>query len=124
MWTGARTSREPARRSGCRALTPPLRLQHEWSRIPRRHEMLVEQTETREGHHIFFYPFEGRQVHLGLSALLSYRLARTRPAAFTLAFTAYRLRLVSRERFELIPLLKAGIFSRDNLLEDMLASLN
>ena len=101
-----------------------LKLQHSWSRVPRRHEMLVEQTETREGHHVFFYPFEGRQVHMGLSALLSYRFARTRPATFSLSFTDYGFELVSRERFELLPLLKAGVFSTDNLLEDMLASLN
>lgn len=101
-----------------------LKLQHSWSRVPRRHEMLVEQTQTREGHHIFFYPFEGRQVHMGLSALLSYRFARTRPATFSLGFTDYGFELVSRERFELLPLLKSGVFSAENLLEDMLASLN
>jgi ATP-dependent Lhr-like helicase len=86
--------------------------------------MLVEQTQTREGHHIFFYPFEGRQVHMGLSALISYRLAKTRAATFSLAFTDYGFELVSRERFELIPLLKGGVLSTANLLEDMLASLN
>jgi ATP-dependent Lhr-like helicase len=101
-----------------------LKLQHSWSRVPKRHEMLVEQTETREGHHVFFYPFEGRQVHMGLSALLSYRFARTRAATFSLSFTDYGFELVSRERFELLPLLKAGVFTTDNLLEDMLASLN
>ncbi|MGE5095365.1 MAG: ligase-associated DNA damage response DEXH box helicase [Betaproteobacteria bacterium] len=107
-----------------RAVARLLRLQNGWSRVPRRHEILVEQTETREGHHIFFYPFEGRQVHMGLSALLSYRLGKLRPATFSLAFTDYGFELVSRERFEMIPVLKAGIFSTDNLLEDMLASLN
>jgi ATP-dependent Lhr-like helicase len=92
--------------------------------VPRRHEILVEQTQTREGHHVFVYPFEGRSVHLGLSALLSYRLGRTRPASFSLGFTDYGFELVSRERFELLPLLKAGLLSTENLLEDMLASLN
>jgi len=107
-----------------RAIRRLLKLQHAWSRIPRRHEMLVEQTQTREGHHIFFYPFEGRQVHMGLSALLTYRFARTRPATFSLSFTDYGFELVSRERFELLPLLKSGVLSTENLLEDMLASLN
>ena len=101
-----------------------LRLQHAWSRVPRRHEMLVEQTHTREGHHIFFYPFEGRQVHMGLSALLAYRIARNKAQTFTLSFTDYGFELVSRERYELIPLLKGGLFTTENLLEDMLASLN
>src|SRR6185369_14114278 len=107
-----------------RAISRLLKLQHSWSRIPRRHELLVEQTETREGHHIFFYPFEGRSVNVGISALFAYRLARTRKASFSLGFTDYGFELVSRERFELLPLLKAGLVSTDNLLEDMIASLN
>jgi ATP-dependent Lhr-like helicase len=107
-----------------RAVARLLRLQHAWSRVPKRHEMLVEQTQTREGHHIFFYPFEGRQVHMGLSALLSYRLSKVRPATFSLSFTDYGFELMSRERFEMIPSLKAGLFTQDHLLEDMLASLN
>jgi ATP-dependent Lhr-like helicase len=101
-----------------------LRLQHAWSKVPRRHEMLVEQTETREGHHIFFYPFEGRQVHMGLSALLAYRIARNKAQTFTLSFTDYGFELMSRDRYELGPLMRGGLFSTDNLLEDMLASLN
>ncbi|HZZ92133.1 MAG TPA: ligase-associated DNA damage response DEXH box helicase [Usitatibacter sp.] len=107
-----------------KAVARLLKLQHKWSRVPRRREMLVEQTQTREGHHIFFYPFEGRQVHMGLSALLSYRLSKVRPATFSLSFTDYGFELVSRERFELIPLLKGGLLTMDHLLEDMLASLN
>jgi ATP-dependent Lhr-like helicase len=101
-----------------------LKLQHAWSRVPRRREMLVEQVQTREGHHIFFYPFEGRSVNVGISALFAYRLARIRKASFSLGFTDYGFELVSRERFELLPLLKAGLVSTDNLLEDMIASLN
>ena len=107
-----------------RAVARLLKLQHAWSRVPRAREMLVEQVRTREGHHMFFYPFGGRSVHLGLSALLAHRLARTRAATFSLAFTDYGFELLSRERFELLPLLKSGLLSTDNLLEDMLASLN
>ena len=101
-----------------------LRLQHAWSRVPRSTEILIEQAETREGHHIFVYPFEGRHVHVGLSALLAHRLARTRPATFSMAFNDYGFELLSRERFELLPLLKAGLFSTANLFADVLASLN
>ena len=35
--------------------------------------------ETREGHHLFFYPVEGRLVHEGLAALFAYRIAQLRP---------------------------------------------
>jgi ATP-dependent Lhr-like helicase len=107
-----------------RAVGRLLGLQRRWSRIPRRQELLVEQCETREGHHIFIYPFEGRHVHVGLSALLAWRLGRTRPASFSLAFNDYGFELLSRERFEMLPLLKSGLLSPGNLLEDVLASLN
>ena len=107
-----------------KAVARLLKLQHAWSRVPRAREMLVEQVQTREGHHIFFYPFAGRSVHTGLSALLAHRLGRTRAASFSLAFTDYGFELLSRERFELLPLLKSGLISTGGLLEDMLASLN
>ena len=113
-------SREPE----MRAVERLLGLQRRWSRIPRRNELLVEQCETREGHHIFIYPFEGRHVHVGLAALLAWRLARTRPASFSMAFNDYGFELLSRERFELLPLLRAGLLSPQGLLEDVLASLN
>ncbi len=96
-----------------RAVERLLALQKRWSRIPRRHELLVEQCESREGHHIFCYPFEGRHVHVGMSALIAWRLARTRPASFSLAFNDYGFELLSRERFELLALLKAGLLSPD-----------
>ncbi len=107
-----------------KAVARLLKLQGAWSKVPRRNEMLVEQAQTREGHHIFFYPFEGRQVHMGLSALLAYRISRARAQTFSLAFTDYGFELVSRERHEMIALLKGGLLSTQNLLEDMLASLN
>ncbi len=87
--------------------------------------MLVEQTQTREGHHIFFYPFEGRSVHLGLSALIAYRIARatrrrpSRSGSPTTASSWSRATVSSCS-----PLLKDGLLSTENLLEDMLASLN
>ncbi len=107
-----------------KAISRLLKLQQAWSRIPRRHEILAEQTQTREGHHIFLYPFEGRSVHLGLSALLAYRIGRHKAATFSLGFTDYGFELLARERFELLPLLKSGLLSTENLLDDMLASLN
>ena len=107
-----------------RAVERLLALQKRWSRIPRRQELLVEQCESREGHHIFCYPFEGRHVHVGMSALLAWRLARTRPSSFSLAFNDYGFELLSRERFELLALLKAGLLSPESLLDDVLSSLN
>ena len=107
-----------------RAVRRLLRLQQAWSRVPRARELLVEQVQTREGHHIFFYPFEGRQVHMGLSALFAHRIATSRASTFSLSFTDYGFELLSREPFEIGALLRGGLFSTENLLADMLASLN
>jgi ATP-dependent Lhr-like helicase len=61
---------------------------------------------------------------MGLSALFAHRIARSRAATFSLSFTDYGFELLSREPFELLPLLKGGLFSSESLLADMLASLN
>ncbi len=59
---------------------PLLLLQARWSGLPGANEWLIEQIATREGHALFFYPFEGRLAHLGLATLFSYRLSRDTPA--------------------------------------------
>ena len=56
------------------ALHPLFALQQELSHIPRADELLIEQIETRDGFHLFVYPFEGRLVHEAMAALLAYRI--------------------------------------------------
>ena len=46
---------------------PLLELQARWSALPAGNEWLVERLATRDGHYLFFYPFEGRLAHLGLA---------------------------------------------------------
>jgi ATP-dependent helicase Lhr and Lhr-like helicase len=46
-----------------RAVRPLLELQRAWSRIPSPDELLIESLRSRDGHHPFLYPFEGRVVH-------------------------------------------------------------
>jgi ATP-dependent helicase Lhr and Lhr-like helicase len=106
------------------ALKPLLDVQARWSRIPRPGELLVERVKTREGHHMFFYPFEGRLVHEGLAALLAYRLARLAPITFTAAFNDYGFELLSPDPSPLHDALGSGLLSTDNLLDDVPASLN
>ena len=106
------------------AIKPILDIQARWSRIPRADQLLVERVETREGHHLFFFPFEGRLVHEGLSALLAYRISRLRPISFTFASNDYGFELLSPERAPLEDALAAGLLSPKNLFEDVPASLN
>src|SRR5688572_11358447 len=107
-----------------RAVRPVLELQAQWSLLPRPDELLIERTETREGHHLFFYPVEGRLVHEGLAALFAYRIAQLAPITFTLAANDYGLELLSPDRAPLEEALEAGLLGAEHLAHDIPASLN
>jgi ATP-dependent helicase Lhr and Lhr-like helicase len=106
------------------AIRPMLELQARWSTIPAADEVLVERVRTREGHHLFVFPFEGRLVHEGLAALLAYRISRLAPISFTLAANDYGIELLSPEPAPWDEAMAAGLFSPDGLLDDVPASLN
>jgi ATP-dependent Lhr-like helicase len=101
-----------------------LELQGAWSCLPAVDELLIERVETREGHHLFFYPVEGRLVHEGLAALFAYRIAQLGPISFTLAANDYGLELLSPERSPREGAIEAGLLSPEHLLHDIPASLN
>lgn len=103
---------------------PILALQKAWSAIPRNDELLIEQVHSREGTHLFIYPFAGRLVHEGLAALLAYRLADLAPLSFTWAVNDYGFELLSREAPPFAEALEKGLFGTDNLGADIMASLN
>ncbi len=106
------------------AARPMLQTQARLSRIPRPGVLLVETFRSREGRHLYLYPFAGRHVHLGLASLLAWRLARDRPNTFSMSVNDYGFELVSAEDFDLSPVTGGQVFSTDNLLHDVLASLN
>jgi ATP-dependent Lhr-like helicase len=115
------------------AVRPLLEVQQRWSALPAPDATLAESMQSREGRHLFLYPFAGRAVHLGLASLLAWRVARTQPATFSIAVNVYGLELLAADG-EGAPdwraLLDAGqggcspLFSTSHLLEDVLASLN
>ncbi len=106
------------------AVSRILEVQAAWSRLPASDELLVERLRSREGHHLFFYPIEGRLVHEGLAALFAYRIAQLGPMSFTLAANDYGLELLSPEPAPLDEAIAAGLFSPEHLLHDIPASLN
>ena len=57
--------------------------------------LVAETLQSREGLHLFLYPFAGRHAHLGLASLLGWRAANRTPATFSLAFNDYGLELLS-----------------------------
>ncbi|GAA4332856.1 ligase-associated DNA damage response DEXH box helicase [Mucilaginibacter gynuensis] len=107
------------------ALKPLFKLQAELSHLPQSHEFLIESFKSREGHHLIFYPFEGRLVHEGMASLFAYRIAKVRPASFSIAMNDYGFELLSDEDIAIEEILEdADFFSINNLLDDILHSLN
>ena len=113
---------------------PLLELQQRWSALPTPETLLAEVLKTREGTHLFVYPFAGRHVHLGLANLLAWRVAQYRPRTFSIAVNDYGFELLSADDVDwpaLLPqVLRAGPLTDaqsagdDGLLHDVLASLN
>ncbi|MCU0450654.1 MAG: ligase-associated DNA damage response DEXH box helicase [Bernardetiaceae bacterium] len=105
-------------------IEPILELQARWSAVPRLDQLLIESLQTREGYHLFIYPFAGRAVHEVLAALCAYRFGQLQPISFSVAMNDYGFELLSDRPIPLLEALEAGLFSPDDLLPQMAACLN
>lgn len=106
-------------------MQPLLEVQRERSAIPAAQELLIEQYESREGHHIFIFPFEGRLVHEGMAVLLAYRISKWLPITFSIAMNDYGFELLSDQYVDIASLVsKAKLFSTEGLREDIYHSVN
>jgi len=103
---------------------PLLALQAHWSALPGNEGLLIERYASREGHHLFVYPLHGRQVHLGLATVLGWRLARERPASFSIAVNDYGFELFGRSMVADAALRDASLWSEEGLLDDCVSSFN
>jgi ATP-dependent helicase Lhr and Lhr-like helicase len=106
------------------AARPMLLTQQRLSQIPTPDTLLVEAFQSREGQHLYIYPFAGRNVHLGLASLLAWRLARAQANTFSISINDYGFELVSAAPFDMTPVLDQSLFSGAELMHDVLASLN
>ena len=106
------------------AAKPMLQAQARLSQLPRLGTLLVEELRTREGHHLFVYPFAGRNVHIGLAQLLAWRLAQGAPNTFSLSVNDYGLEILAATDMGPEALQRGGLFDSQSLLHDVLASLN
>jgi ATP-dependent Lhr-like helicase len=112
------------------ALRPLLEIQQRWSALPDIDTLVVESMKSREGYHLFVYPFAGRSVHMGLASLLAYRVGRIQPITFSIAINDYGFELLAPEPVDWAGLFGAAtgasvaLFDTGTLLEDVLGSLN
>ena len=105
-------------------LHPLLVRQEERSHIPKSDEFLVEMIKTRDGHHLFMYPFEGRLVHEIFASIIAYRISLIQPITFTIAMNDYGFELLSDQEIPLDEDNLYKILSIDNLMQDAIASVN
>jgi ATP-dependent Lhr-like helicase len=105
-------------------LRPLFDLQAKLSQVPKENELLIEQIETRDGFHLFVYPFEGRLVHEAMAAVLAYRISRITPITFSIAMNDYGFELLSDQPIPVDDSNAYELFSLDNLIEDIQRSVN
>ena len=105
-------------------LKPLFRLQKELSHVPKENELLIEHIETKDGYHLFVYPFEGRLVHEAMAAILAYRIGRIMPITFSFAMNDYGFELLSDQPIPVDDGNVYELFSEEHLFEDIQKSAN
>lgn len=120
----ARASKAPPSEPELRFLHPLFNQQTEASRIPAEDEFLVERIHTKEGYHLFMYPFEGRLVHEVMAPLIAYRISRLYPISFSMAMNDYGFELFSDSEIHLNTAQLHHILERKNLMADVVSSIN
>ncbi len=105
-------------------IAPILEAQQRLSALPSADELLVETCKTREGQHLYVFPFEGRFVHEGLGFLWGYRFAKQKTATFTISVNDYGFEILGPKGYPYQELFSSDFFSLENLEADIRASLN
>ncbi|MHA7833349.1 MAG: ligase-associated DNA damage response DEXH box helicase, partial [Algiphilus sp.] len=106
------------------ALAPLLALQSDWSALPGRDHLLVEQVRSREGTHWFVFPFAGRHAHEALAALVGWRLSQQTPVTATLTANDYGFEVLAPELPALTEPLLRQLMTAEGLHGDLLAAIN
>ena len=105
-------------------LIPLFKEQEKRSVLPDENELLIEKVFTKEGYHVFVYPFEGRYVHEGMAAVMANRIALFKPITFSIAFNDYGFELLSDQDIPIEDAVDSNLFSSMHLEEDVMKSVN
>lgn len=106
------------------ALKPLFQLQKNLSHLPFSNELLIEHIEDKDGYHLLVYPFEGRQIHEAMSALLAFRISKIMPITFSIAMNDYGFELLSDQPIPVDDSSVHELFSTENLMMDIQKSMN
>ena len=105
-------------------IMPILATQDRISHLPEADQFLIECCRTREGQHLYVYPFEGRNVHEGLGFLWAYRFSQMQKATFTVSVNDYGFEILAPKDYPFQVLFSEDFFSTRNLYEEIKESLN
>ncbi|MFM8851550.1 MAG: ligase-associated DNA damage response DEXH box helicase [Cytophagales bacterium] len=105
-------------------LRPLMDLQKTRSQLPLVNEFLIEYFQSDEGYHVVMYPFEGRNVHEGLGALVAHRISKIKPITFSIAMNDYGFELLSDQEIPIYEAIEINVLGAENLSTDILASIN
>jgi Lhr-like helicases len=104
-------------------LEPLLGTQRKLSVLPSEEDFLIEEWTSKEGEHLFIYPFEGRSVHEGLAQLWAYRFAQRKPSTFSFAVNDYGFEIVGPVDYGFKDLFDDEFFSEEGINEEIGQSL-
>ncbi len=105
-------------------IMPILATQDRISHLPDAQQFLIECCQTREGEHLYVYPFEGRNVHEGLGFLWAYRFSQLQKATFTVSVNDYGFEVLAPQGYPFKTLFDETFFSTQNLYKEIKESLN
>ena len=110
-----------------KALKPLFDRQQDLSVLPKIHQLLIETCQTREGTHLFAYPFEGRFVHEGIGFLWASRLTKLERGTITVSVNDYGFELLAPRSYPMAELVEDHVdhlLDQKNLEEDLKNALN
>ena len=109
------------------ALEPLFERQMDLSTLPASDQLLIETCKTREGMHLYAYPFEGRFVHEGLGFLWATRLTRLHRGTITVSVNDYGFELLAPQTYPMDDLIEQHLetlLDTTNLETDLEQALN
>lgn len=105
-------------------LTALFDIQKTRSAIPHKNELLIEYHKSKDGTHLFFFPFEGRMVHEGMAMLFAYRISKQRKVTFSMAMNDYGFELLTDSDLNPDEVITPDLFSTAHLVQDIYQSTN
>lgn len=92
------------------------------SHLPQENELLIEIVKSREGWHLFLFPFEGKTIHEGLALVIAHRLSKAMPSTLIISCNDYGFELLSKNPYD-EKMLNSALFEPFNCyneLEDLI----